>query len=424
MITASELKLFLFLSDLNDETIIPTFVLLWEQLPQLSNVLLLDISQYLTLRDRKILLKNLPPDLDYIQGPISLSAHVSSTQNIYIFGDHHILHTGCPRIQNFLNIDQYLIRVLQESPDKMIDLYLEAPYFARGEENTLNFRKDNYLYQTLETFQKCLIHDKSLCPYKNVRIHYLDIRYSSMFPNARAINTYSDVLLELSRITWVLYHKEHPLPHNKREKDNDKENEKENGNEKEQEKKLREDLITHCKWAQENITSDNLYSFIMKYIQEPKLRKQYQNILESNMREKVWKQFSVLIGKILEEIEIQLESYHRYLRNVICLYSDETYINFSTDLWYLGMTNGYINKKLIELGSLFMDMYAMGRMLRTYRGGSRAKYLIIYAGDLHSNIYRKIFDETLGYTNTFPKIQNPSQCLDIHSITQPFFTII
>ena len=54
-----------------------------------------------------------------------------------------------------------------------------------------------------------------------------------------------------------------------------------------------------------------------------------------------------------------------------------------------------IRNALLDLESLFMDMYMMGRCLRTFEDGSEPENIIIYVGDLHAKTYKRLLKKKL-----------------------------
>ena len=129
----------------------------------------------------------------YVQGPNSCSVWQSSTyrKTIVVFGEAHEGKVACAtttagtmRIDQFL---QYLFR--EELPTTKLDCFVEAP-FLKGKEQRGGIvpRTDTVnLVHVWAAFAECLQVSKTKCPYKNVRMHYVDVRRLTTSPSIRAL---------------------------------------------------------------------------------------------------------------------------------------------------------------------------------------------------------------------------------------------
>ncbi len=86
-----------------------------------------------------------------------------------------------------------------------------------------------------------------------------------------------------------------------------------------------------------------------------------------------------------------------------------------------------------QLSILFMDMYLLCRLFVTYditkreenHYPSEQKNIIIYAGNKHSQLYRKfiLFSKfsTININSNVGKFEDSDNCLNMAGIHQPFF---
>ena len=225
--------------------------------------------------------------------------------------------------------------------------------------------RNNYIDDIELMFEKCLQINKEICNYKNVRIHYTDVRMSEV----KKYDFIKDFII-------YIYHN---INHNK---------------------------INWDKMI--NIYDNNPVKFWKDFFIDLKIDKQIENIpypevknLLFSMKEKVIINLTTLIDvnvlKNLRDSKI-------YRRNINLLNFFNTFSNI-------------------------MDIYLFARMFRTFRNiknrySESPKYIIIYAGDYHCSVYRELLDE-LGfekkYTERSVVKNNNFQCINIENFKQPFF---
>lgn len=138
-----------------------------------------------------------------IIGPVSLSEHKSKKYNkhVYIFGEKHIVNHTCKDLtKKSINIVEFFDQILKENEDKKgpIDLYLETEYSTKDK---VVQKRDpesfNDWLSLLETkYHDCLIEKK--CIYKNVRMHYTDLRKLYFSNLTQYINILFNIIINIA----------------------------------------------------------------------------------------------------------------------------------------------------------------------------------------------------------------------------------
>ena len=111
-----------------------------------------------------------------VEGIFTASVHRSDLyrKNIIILGDEHSPRSNCPRS---IVISDYITQILTANPRKVFDIFVESDY-NKGEKLIPNTNEQGFMFGQLQhQFQHCLKVDKSRCPYKNLRMHYTDMRF-------------------------------------------------------------------------------------------------------------------------------------------------------------------------------------------------------------------------------------------------------
>jgi len=117
----------------------------------------------------------------YLEGCISLSEHYSKKykKHIYIFGYNNTHNTSLKNKDGITNIFNFIKQIITTS-DKFIDFFLETTYQRTNQKFIANMmeegRTNDFLHQTIKYYRNCFLVDKTTCPYKNTRFHYVDIR--------------------------------------------------------------------------------------------------------------------------------------------------------------------------------------------------------------------------------------------------------
>lgn len=333
----------------------------------------------------------------FVEGPVKIIEYFSQNLNkhIYLVSDLHVSLSTCVP-NSSIHIAKFIDNILNENKDKIIDVYFEVEFISKKlNEKKLNINvirktdrepKDinDYLTQTMVYFKDCLDIDKSTCPYKNSRFHYVDIRFDkSIFFLSLYYNTYLQDKSNIERISF---------------------------------KEALYNIISVLYPLDEKI----IKLIMNKY----KLSRQLDNIKDGDVKNKILSYFNKKINNFREELDWLINKYNSI--NVI---------NFN--VWFQKWMHF-----TLEFGSTIMDIYTVSRIMRSFKNGPDAKYILIYCGEAHIKHISEIlellkFDEIAKSTNLIKGVDSknlvhlikygligniPFQCLDISGFKQPFFT--
>lgn len=137
-----------------------------------------------------------PEDLDFkapafIEGPVALY-HLSLTKDrdgidkdMYFFGDIHRRGKGCSEDGKdgpSINVADFFSATVQANHPKTIDLFLESHFtsarFGRPGFLVYDPSCGYLLHDVAKKFASCLQVSKEGCAYKNLRAHYVDVRFA------------------------------------------------------------------------------------------------------------------------------------------------------------------------------------------------------------------------------------------------------
>lgn len=154
---------------------------------------------------------------------------------------------------------------------------------------------------------------------------------------------------------------------------------------------------------------------IQRLFEQSKISKQYQNIKDEHIK------------YILDKFIFEDNEYYNNIvavtptdiNDIIDEYRHGNFvplINFSNDWWYFNIA--------------IFDAYTMFRVFRSYKNGTDAKNIIIYAGNLHVQNYAAIlnalnFDLVFESENQISNLidkKEPFQCVDITYMKLPLFS--
>lgn len=129
--------------------------------------------------------KNVEKVYKYIDGPVRLVEYQfelgpkQEHMHVYVCGDIHqyLREETNPCPDPSIRITDFITLVLQQNPDKLIDIFLEEQFISHGETRGRR-HKTNYIEELRLAFIDCLQPSKVKCPYdaKHARFHYVDIR--------------------------------------------------------------------------------------------------------------------------------------------------------------------------------------------------------------------------------------------------------
>ena len=311
-----------------------------------------------------------------ISGTVSLTEHQSEKydKHIYIFGDRHT-QSKCP--PSDMPVSDFLALTIDQNKDKVVDIFVEVPFLAEKKEQSCLPGEDCGTFHNLgKKFWNCLKKSKKDCPYKNLRMHYSDVRNIGFFSRLETIYfnlKYYTQYIDSDSIQRRIYYTD--------------------------QKMLR--LIEEYKTLVPMIQSlGNTDFFLEKIIKIDKINKQIENI---------------------EEIEVK-QAVLQYIKNLLEKNKLPDLPNITLELSIENITklNDFL-VDIIEYNAIFMDTYLLARLFRTFSDSSKTKHIIVYTGNFHSENYRKFLDE-LGFVRIAEKYnEENSLCLSLTNFEQPFF---
>ena len=263
--------------------------------------------------------------MDKIQGPVSLTEYFSTKYNkhIYLFGDVHVNASTCDD-KNSVHIVDFLKDIINNA--EITDVFIEA-LVAKNPKKIIPrtrseffesiripeiTKKSSYLDMVRNEFRNCLLFDKTKCKYiknENARFHYIDIR------------TVDVIVEQLFFERFVLRQKREPI------------------GVKEFERSLNDMLQTEV------------------ILEESKITKQIENIKDVKIRE--------VIDKVAAP---KLKMWNKTLERLIDTIPD---LSDKKSKEFLDWLKVY-DKWFLEFSAYLMDMFTIGRMMRTFSDGTTA----------------------------------------------------
>ena len=292
-------------------------------------------------------------------------------KHIYLFSDVHNRESKCEKDSIEL---KYFIEQIIQSTSKKIDFFLEYGYIAKDEEKRPEY-KDNYLNDIGKYFKDCLTVKKTNCRFKNLRIHYADIRFRNN----------DNILEKLYRTLGSL------TQNNNYDIDSWRDYLK---------------LEFPSFW---NNTLDYMKEFENIY-QKSKINKQILSIQDQEIS-------NLLVSYIDNEKIAKYEILKSAVDNFLGIK------NLNTDEFREALNN--IFNSLEAFIAILVDFYTLGRIFRDFIDKSSPNYILVYAGNSHIDNIREILLE-LEFEIIESSYQlmesNLFQCIDISMFTQPFFS--
>ena len=326
-------------------------------------------------------LQSQPPEKNYVSGLVSLSLHVSDKykRRILILGEHHNKDDLCNKSVDSIDADNFLYALLDKHGESLLDVFIESNYqfLIDDTDNAKKFYdfkeynpkgKANFMHDVTRKLanQNCLAYHQqdnpAKCPYKNKRIHLIDIRESHDIDIINLFQIVSDIKRFLrDRRKYNAEHMKYYIKYI--------EYYKFDTNKKIQDGLKR--LFSSRKFAKAvNTTHD----FIRKK-------------LIQKMKEIANRDYSIFTSE-----------------NIIKLINEtlKTTIHDNNIFQYFKIEGKGDYEKVNELVHTradIMDIYAIARVFRRFDYNSKREIngpindVIIYAGDYHCAVYRKFLDE-------------------------------
>ncbi len=304
-----------------------------------------------------------------VVGPVSLTEFKTEQYggyHIYVFGDFHASEVECQDTSASRPLLQdFVENTINLNKDKMIDVFVESDFQEQGHE-ALEY-ESSYLEDFKDHFKYCLVRDKYQCKFKNARFHYADLRKTVKSP----IRNLAQSILTAERLG-----------------DTNKMNE----------------IIAQSQANYDELKNVKFDDFLLV----PKINKQFIHINHVELQTKI---------KIFFEAR-----FNKFLNRALQLLSNVSRNGQANDprmpeLW----------SNLAVCGALIMDMYLIMRLFRSFVTGKNptAQYSIIYAGNVHANTYRDLFDY-LGFVKIAEETSSEKgksfQCLPLVKFKRPFFS--
>uniref|UniRef100_A0A6C0H390 Uncharacterized protein n=1 Tax=viral metagenome TaxID=1070528 RepID=A0A6C0H390_9ZZZZ len=390
------------------------------------------------------------PNVRFIGGPCSLTLQWSAEYKklIYIFGEDHEKKDDCPTPKDdTLSIEEYMLK-LYVNGDVFIDFYIEAGAYFKNTSYLTDYGDDR-LSKLTNTFQSCLHDSNSDQPKcKKGRAHYIDIRQIIGIEYGK-INTYTIEFLKFSEIQ----NKQRYLYNLRLFFANPKV------------LQMIED-VSNMLSPKEFVQYLKL-EFAQNYLFEKESRKstisqtQIDNFINTSIEEYGG---DVFISSIIADVKSMVEELVKYKINndqkhVGKVHSSDKYNFEYFRTWQIKpgkdssttvrknneyrsfrekLSNVFV--KLLQINALVVDVYLLARVLKIFNINTiknkrdtdepyEPHNIVIYAGDGHSDVYRKFLD-SLGFKliditgNDWrdPTVKNPyNNCIDMEKFPQPFF---
>ena len=371
-----------------------------------------------------------PPSPKFIGGPKSLTHHWSEyyQKTIYIFGENHSSLMDCDERfgkkakkekwgVNKLSIEDFFVLLIQTT-SAFIDLYIEFPAYKGFEYNSIKFGdQDIRLQKLLDRFQKCVEYsNRAAEDCRLARVHYFDIR--SLKKDGKLTQSvdlfeskFSNVMNRYPKLEWA---------DRLRKLINHKKNEYIieilKGLAKKNDKDFLDSLITK---------QISLNVFIQKELSKIKDQRLIDNIIIF-IRNEFFEQTKRYRKRWQHNVPIILSSSHKDSRK------DNALIAAINDILLTNST--------IIIRALVADTYLLARVFKNfnmneiekkgYKGATdqpdKAHNIIIYAGNAHSEVYRK-FLKQLDFKQIAETGVSSSEfvtCVNMKKINQPFFSTV
>lgn len=399
-----------------------------------------------------------------LSGPVLASVtEFQGTKFIFFADNHKDMKASCNQEENYLDLDGnyhflsntnyditgFLYEIFKRQQGDTVDFFLEVPYTNRDIDRQ-TYDISTYMYKIYYTFKSCFT--KKNCSFDNVRFHSIDIR--SKFNPTSKEHISTNIFIHLVKILTS-------LPTSIATRKINPENFQEtisfldlwmsalflNG----YDSKILEIVLTSDDYYQDlnillrslrektKLISPNLADMVDNLFFESSLSTKKDDLYMSKLRAQLYAlqkegqtdlaaaiynyglNFQEEYGKSNEEI------YNLYLkfRNLVTeLMSPQLSVTKKLKLVYDISVSNEIIKKIIIASSIYVDLYTLARLFRTYDEEPSA-VRIIYAGTAHIYQYHRFFEDYLSvdfrdYDNLgltefdYSSNKEPNRCLRIN----------
>jgi hypothetical protein len=350
-------------------------------------------------------------NFQYIFGPVSLSLAYNSKFDkvIYLFGDIHEKIEES-KDQKIIKIDDFIAFYVKHT-DQIIDIFLEI--YPRDKFEW----PDSYIGDVVYKFKDCFMFRKNYteCQYKLGRFHYIDIRQLAYKNKTSFLYLLNDVLNIKLRLDKYKVDKQKLFTFYK------------------------EMTILTTKYKKYFETFDALLENLFKEYKQSKLEKQLENIEDKSIKTKLLKWFDNKVHyydneKNISEL-INIPSY--YEKNIKHLLFHEIELeDFEEDNKYMEVDNievlYEISKfttiflmKFVYLNSLFMDLFAIARIFRSFRKNKgiwskQARNIFLYTGSVHTGHYLDLLKNYLNFNILYNISADDNRLINIKNFPLTF----
>ena len=283
-------------------------------------------------------------DIKYIVGPHRYTEFRYKNYKIGIFGEHHVIR-DFPKSSktDTLTFSAFLTSLVTQTK-RQYDFFVELPYQRRGVAGR-EISDQNQMLDVIEyDFKDCLQVEKAACPYKNLRVHYVD--------NRRLYPEHNNLAFEIYR---YLYDLGNPWG------------------------VTAPDYLVNrfLRTAQEEY--DKQTQLVERILQD-KTSKIVKQLRNNELREKITSFIQKQMQANKMKFMIHLKQYSKTINKTFTLdhYTPEDIHDIRS-----------LTHDFIHIFSKVMDTYLLGRIFRTYpkHSGGSAENIIIYAGNGHTELY-------------------------------------
>ena len=320
------------------------------------------------------------PDLvTSVMGIISASYHMNPRlqKRILVLGDHHTEKADC-KVPGMKNVSQFLKHIVEQDKSQKYDIFFEFGYYTHGMEQPTSNPAYNqgYLFGLVkDEWKNCIKLDKTMCEYQNVRVHYTDMRqFVKPVWDIAQIMVHQFGKLTEGSTTWV-------------------------------------DFLTNL----------STMKFALMDLKK----------LTGNKLTRGWIMNTYKIGKQMTKCPysgvVQLLNAFIEREIVSNLVDIDELINFIDRFEETDQMKHRLRRysdTIFDLTTAIMDAYTLSRLFSQFQNDDQEPHnIIIYAGDSHSENYRKFFDKAEFTRIGLSKSVSDSdvKCVNMSSYQQPFF---
>ena len=280
-----------------------------------------------------------------------------------------------------INIADFLAAWFAAYPEIKFDFYLELEFIKQSMIQRRATQKDMHINYIAERFQACFQIDKRMCPYKNVRMHYSDVRSGNL--DSRILD-----ILNLFRILDSVPRLPVSIPTLQGLHSNN----------------VAKKISGFFPFTRETAETFFLQSKIMK---------QLQGIRNSEMKVLLQSYINNLLQQVINIPDLPQTVTHELFK----VDSDASYMQAQKHFQAM-----YTFTLMFPV--TIMDAYLLARLLRMIETDSPPRTQVIYAGDGHSKRYREFFAGAGFQTVAYLKSETEGtdyQCLQLTADVLSYF---